>query len=221
MKRQRIMIIRDAELRDARGIAEAHVRSWQAAYAAIVPDEDLAQLSVDEQEQFWAQILSKGVRATFVLVNRDLVVGWSGFGPARDEDCDPILVAELYGIYLLPEYWSMSYGKQLYRATETRIRQSLVENLVLWVFEKNTRARSFYEAVGYRLESGKAERNALCRSYYRQWVKFKQRYVKSHRKVPPTPSHLPCDFKLASSLQSHRRLFLLTFVPAACFPGSC
>jgi ribosomal protein S18 acetylase RimI-like enzyme len=47
------------------------------------------------------------------------------------------------------------HGKQLYRATETRIRQSLVENLVLWVFEKNTRARSFYEAVGYRLESGK------------------------------------------------------------------
>ena len=33
------------------------------------------------------------------------------------------------------------------------------------MFEKNTRARSFYEAVGYRLE--KAERNALCRSYYR------------------------------------------------------
>ena len=52
MKRQRIMIIRDAELRDARGIAEVHVRSWQAAYAGIVPDEDLAQLSVDEREQF-------------------------------------------------------------------------------------------------------------------------------------------------------------------------
>ena len=86
MKRQRIMIIRDAELRDARGIAEVHVRSWQAAYAGIVPDRDLAQLSVDQREQFWAQILSKGVRATFVLVNRDLVVGWSGFGPARDED---------------------------------------------------------------------------------------------------------------------------------------
>ena len=112
MKRQRIMIIRDAELRDARGIAEAHVRSWQAAYAGIVPDEDLAQLSVDQREQFWAQILSKGLRATIVLMNRDLVVGWSGFGPARDEDCDPILVAELYGIYLLPEYWRRSIGFQ-------------------------------------------------------------------------------------------------------------
>ena len=47
------MIIRDAELRDARGIAEVHVRSWQTAYAGIVPDEDLAQLSVDERGQFW------------------------------------------------------------------------------------------------------------------------------------------------------------------------
>jgi hypothetical protein len=67
--------IRDAELRDARGLAEVHVRSWQAAYAGIVPDEDLAKLSVDQREQFWAQILSKGLRATFVLVNRNLVVG--------------------------------------------------------------------------------------------------------------------------------------------------
>ena len=92
------MIIRDAELRDARGIAEVHVRSWQAAYVGIVPDEDLARLSVDQREQFWTQILSKDERATFVLVNGDLVVGWSGFGPARDEDCDQALVAELYGI---------------------------------------------------------------------------------------------------------------------------
>ena len=55
----------------------------------------------------------------------------------------------------------MGYGKQLYRATETRIRQSLVENLVLWVFEKNTRARSFYEAVGYRLENEKQKEMRL------------------------------------------------------------
>jgi ribosomal protein S18 acetylase RimI-like enzyme len=149
------VVIRDAELRDARGIAEVHVRSWQAAYAGIVPDEDLARLSVGQREQFWSQILSKDERATFVLVNGHLVVGWSSFGSARDEDCDPALVAELYGIYLLPEYWTTGCGKQLYRATENRIRQTLIDNLVLWVFEKNTRARRFYEAAGYRLEPGK------------------------------------------------------------------
>src|ERR1700692_4051886 len=129
------MIIRDAELRDARGIAEVHVRSWQGGDVGIVPDEDFGRLSGHQREQFWTQILSKDERGTFVLVNGDLVVGWSGFGPARDEDCDQALVAELYGIYLLPEYWSMGYGKQLYRATETRIRQSLVANLGVLVFE--------------------------------------------------------------------------------------
>ena len=61
------MIIRDAELRDARGIAEVHVRSWQAAYVGIIVDEELAELSVDQREQFWMQILSKVERATLVL----------------------------------------------------------------------------------------------------------------------------------------------------------
>jgi hypothetical protein len=61
------MIIRDAELRDARGIAEVHVRSWQAAYVGIIADEELAELSVDQREQFWMQILSKVERATLVL----------------------------------------------------------------------------------------------------------------------------------------------------------
>jgi ribosomal protein S18 acetylase RimI-like enzyme len=149
------MVIRDAQLRDAHEIAEVHVRTWQAAYAGIVPDEDLAQLSVGQREQFWTQVLSKDERGTLVLMEGHLVVGWSSFGPARDEDCDPALFAELYGIYLLPEYWAMGCGKQLYGATETRIRRTLIENLVLWVFEKNARARSFYEAVGYRLEHGK------------------------------------------------------------------
>jgi ribosomal protein S18 acetylase RimI-like enzyme len=46
-------------------------------------------------------------------------------------------------------------GKQLYRTIETRIRRNLIENLVLWVFEQNTRARRFYEAMGFRLENEK------------------------------------------------------------------
>ena len=40
------------------------------------------------------------------------------------------------------------------------------------------------------------------------------------QKGPSNAKPFALRFKLASSLQSHRRLFLLTFVPAACFPGS-
>jgi GNAT superfamily N-acetyltransferase len=148
------MTIREAERHDARGIAEVHVRSWRAAYVGIVPAAELARLSVEEREKLWTQFLSKGERSTSVLVNQELVVGWAGFGPPRDEDCDPALVAELYGLYLLPEYWGQGLGQQLYGLIETRMRRIPVESLVLWVFEKNTRARCFYEARGYQLESG-------------------------------------------------------------------
>ena len=60
---------------------------------------------------------------------------------------------ELYGLYLLPEYWGMGFGQELYGAIETWMRRSPVESLVLWVFERNARARRFYEARGYRLET--------------------------------------------------------------------
>jgi ribosomal protein S18 acetylase RimI-like enzyme len=148
------MTIREAERHDARGIAEVHVRSWRAAYVGIVPAAELARLSVKEREKLWAQFLAKGERSTSVLVNQELVVGWAGFGPPRDEDCHPALVAELYGLYLLPEYWGLGLGRQLYGLIETRMRRSPVQSLVLWVFERNTRARCFYEARGYQLESG-------------------------------------------------------------------
>jgi hypothetical protein len=48
----------------------------------------------------------------------------------------------------------MGLGRQLCGAIETRMRRSLVENLPLWVFEKNALARRFYEVSGYRLETG-------------------------------------------------------------------
>ena len=151
------MTLREAELHDARGIAEVHVRSWRAAYVGIVPAAELARLSVDEREKLSTQFLSKEERSTSVLVNQDLVVGWAGFGPPRDEDCDPALVAEVYGLYLLPEYWGLGLGQQLYGVIETRMRRNPVESLVLWVFDKNTRARRFYEACGYQLETGKQD----------------------------------------------------------------
>ena len=51
-------------------------------------------------------------------------------------------------------------------------------------------------------------------------VKFQQRYVKSHRRSS-NAKPFALRFKLASSLRWDWRLLLLTFVPAACFPGSC
>ena len=47
----------------------------------------------------------------------------------------------------------MGCGKQLYRATETRIRQNLIDNLVLWGFQKNTRTVTPFSSVVFRVEA--------------------------------------------------------------------
>ena len=93
------MVIRDAELRDARGIAEVHIRSWQAAYVGIVPDEDLSRLSLSQREQFWMEILSENECTTLIFLDGHLIAGWASFGPARDEDCDPIQFTELWHLF--------------------------------------------------------------------------------------------------------------------------
>jgi len=62
-------------------------------------------------------------------------------------------------------------------------------NLPLGLDEFTTReARIFNNRARLLLAFGPA--NGRCP---RALVKFQQRYAKSHRKVPPTPSHLPCE----------------------------
>ena len=55
--------VRAATPADAAAIAGVHVRSWQAAYRGIVPDEVLDGLSLPDREQRWRSILRAQRRA--------------------------------------------------------------------------------------------------------------------------------------------------------------
>ena len=47
------ILIRKAELEDAKGIAKVHVDSWRTTYKGIVPDTFLENLSYENREQIW------------------------------------------------------------------------------------------------------------------------------------------------------------------------
>jgi hypothetical protein len=103
------------------------------------------------------------------------------------------------------------YGKQLYRATETRIRQSLVENLVLWVFEKNTRARSFYEAVGYLLGVPAASLRKFTLAYCTQDQPLSSAFLSSNAVSQSRPAEcLICVPKPLPPPTSYRPNYSLT-----------
>ena len=80
-----IRIFRSAHSDDVRGIAEVHVRSWQAAYRGQVPDSYLKGLSVEKRELIWIEILKDQMRGVMVAEDEARIVGFSSFGPVRDE----------------------------------------------------------------------------------------------------------------------------------------
>jgi hypothetical protein len=64
------MLIRAAQIEDAKQIAEVHVASWRAAYRGILPDSMLDNLSVEKRTELWQERLWGAAEATnLVLVS--------------------------------------------------------------------------------------------------------------------------------------------------------
>lgn len=61
--------------------------------------------------------------------------------------------AEIIAIYLLPEFWHCGLGEEMMKFSLERFRNFSAKEIVIWVLEKNTKARKFYEKFGF-LPSG-------------------------------------------------------------------
>jgi ribosomal protein S18 acetylase RimI-like enzyme len=144
--------IRVATEGDAAGIARVHVRSWQEAYAGIVPDAYLASLDADARTTQWRTYLREGPRDeihTWVALSGDRVVGFVTVGPSRDEDArrgD----REIFSIYLDPGTWGHGVARDLMRTVIGEVGEKTT--ITLWVLADNERARHFYRRHGFQAD---------------------------------------------------------------------
>jgi GNAT superfamily N-acetyltransferase len=146
--------VRRARADDAGTIAEIVVRGWQAAYRGILPGGFLAGLSVAAREVAWRSILEsdgQGAAPAWIAEVEGRAVGFVASGPQRDEDV-PLLTAEVYAIYVLPEAWRQGVGRALLETAADHWRGGGAATLVLWVFEANARGRAFYTALGWHAD---------------------------------------------------------------------
>jgi len=146
--------VRRAQPADAAGIGLVHVRSWQAAYRGLIPQDFLDHLDPAKRAEGWRQYLDGGPRAREALLVSDGETGVDGFalvGPSRDEDGadDP---GEVYAFYVLPQRWRRGVGRQLMAAALDALGGLGFGEATLWVLEGNDRGRRFYEAVGWRAD---------------------------------------------------------------------
>ena len=141
-------LVRPADAGDARRIAEIHVRSWQAAYVGMFPQEYLDGLTVEARLEKWRAWLAPGSpAAVFVEEDATGITGWIDIGPSRDPDTDQT-VGEVLGIYVDPPSWGGGVGRALWAAALAFARSRGWTRLILWTLDANVRARRFYEGLG-------------------------------------------------------------------------
>jgi ribosomal protein S18 acetylase RimI-like enzyme len=147
------MQINSAVTEDSSAIARAQVRSWQAAYAPILPPEYLAGLSVEQREALWREFISRGSPELLVARDGECLVGFIAFGPCRDEHAAAHR-AEVWAIYVVPSHWEQGVGSGLWQRARRRLEAQGYESVSLWVLTGNTRAIQFYTGVGFEPEDG-------------------------------------------------------------------
>jgi GNAT superfamily N-acetyltransferase len=139
-----IVTVRRASAEDAAEIAAVRLAAWRAAYGAHLPEDVWGDFGANSAARF-ARTIGDGSRLAFVAVAADRVVGYTLYGPARDDDL-PDGTGEIYAIYVHPEAWSTGAGRALMAATLAALGDSPA---ILWVLTMNERARRFYAIAGF------------------------------------------------------------------------
>jgi ribosomal protein S18 acetylase RimI-like enzyme len=181
----RMIRIRPAEAADAGAIAQVRAQTWRTAYAGVIPDQTLAELTTPEvvyREAHWraehsmdgflvAEATGPDATAAEATPAPDAaeVIGFAAFGPERGEDDrlgHPLPGppdhdrAELYAVYVLPRHWSSGAGRALLDRALALAAEAGYADISLWVLEGNERGRRFYEQAGF---AGTGESAALSR----------------------------------------------------------
>jgi len=142
------VIIRPAEVSDARAIAKVQVDTWRTTYQGIMSDEFLAALSYERGETAWQKIFSDPGANRFGYVATDdseTVIGFIHGGPEREEGSE--YAGEIYAVYVMEAFQRRGVGRRLTATLAQKLVDAKFLSLLVWVLEKNS-FRAFYEMLG-------------------------------------------------------------------------
>jgi GNAT superfamily N-acetyltransferase len=142
------MNLRPAVPEDALAVAHVHVRAWQAAYRAVMPEDYLAGLRPEERARYYDfGTLDPARPRTLVAIDADTILGFATISPARDADAGG--QGELCALYVDPDCWGRGIGRALATAARGDLHRLGFSKAMLWVVAGNARAEQFYRADGW------------------------------------------------------------------------
>lgn len=148
MAANELICIREAVAEDAMAVAQAHVRSWQVGYGALLPAEYLDALRPEDRASRYAfDQMNPDGPFTQVAVDGDRICGHVTTGRCRDDELQGS--GEIWAIYVDPPRWGSGVGRRLIAAGCAHLRRQGHRTASLWVLSGNNRARRFYELAGW------------------------------------------------------------------------
>ncbi len=146
------MNIRPATENDIPALAQIHVQGWKDAYGGLVYNEFLNVPTIEDRTQQWQEWIKIEESGIQLAIDGDgTPVGLVSYGklktpPPGSSPIRPLYSAEIYGLYLLPEYHRQGIGTALMKEAAQKLQVMKHKSLCLWVLEGNKRAVSFYKA---------------------------------------------------------------------------
>ncbi|TNE28323.1 MAG: GNAT family N-acetyltransferase [Alphaproteobacteria bacterium] len=150
------VIIRTANIKDAKDIATVHTRAWHESYSGLI-DQSFLQNTITLERNLPRRIAALEKAATgyghphYVAVLPDQgIVGFACCGPWREAGGWAEPEGEISAIYLLDSAKRKGIGKKLFLACVDNLLQRNMKTMGLWVLQDNMPARKFYEFMGGR-----------------------------------------------------------------------
>jgi|AntDeeMetageno50_2_1112565.scaffolds.fasta_scaffold06921_1 ribosomal protein S18 acetylase RimI-like enzyme len=147
----RNVTVHEASADDVTAIQHVARTTWHAAYGDV-----LSAPAIDEQVDEWYRddVVADAVgseQVVYLVASDDGdVVGFTSAGPSEQVPDDAAEeVAQLYTIYVAPDYWREGIGSRLFDLVLDRLRRRQFDALRICVLEANDHARSFYETYGF------------------------------------------------------------------------
>jgi ribosomal protein S18 acetylase RimI-like enzyme len=142
------MEIRAARPVDALGVAQVHVRSWQAAYKELLPADYLDSLRAEDRaSRYDFSATDPMAPFTLVAVDSGLIRGFATVGASPDSPARK--TGELMALYVDPDVWRAGIGRALIDRARGELHRRGFADAVLWVLDGNVRAEAFYERDGW------------------------------------------------------------------------
>ena len=139
------MIVRPANLKDAKRATEINVIGWQTAYKGLMPDEFLSKMQVTEKRiGNFESAISNPEFVFLVAEENGQVIGYL-HGGKNQENANIPFDYEVYGLYVDPNFQRRGAGRLLLKNFKEKINNA---PFFLHAMQGNESAMTFYIKVG-------------------------------------------------------------------------